>query len=381
MPDTPFILPSDLKANYEAYKDDLRTAALRVLDSGWYIGGKEVETFEQAFAQFVGTPHAVGCASGTDALILALRACGIGPGDVVITVAHTAVATVAAIELAGATPALVDIDPDRFTLDPECLRRACCTLADGRAGRLSAVLPVHLYGQPADLPAILAVAAEFNLAVIEDCSQAHGARCNGRQVGAWGKTGTFSFYPTKNLGALGDGGAVTTADPGVATQLRLLREYGWKERYVSHIAGMNSRLDPLQAAMLAVKLKHLAAENRRRQTIAARYNAAFHGSRLALPRTFPGVEHVYHQYVIQHPQRESLRLFLKERGIGSLIHYPVPVHRQPAYQDRLPLPAGPLLVTEAACERILSLPIHGQLTDEQCDRVTRAATDWMALQP
>jgi dTDP-4-amino-4,6-dideoxygalactose transaminase len=199
MSDTSFILPSDLKANYEAYKDELRAAALRVLDSGWYIGGKEVEAFEQAFAQFVGTPYAVGCASGTDALILALRACGIGPGDVVITVAHTAVATVAAIESVGATPALVDIDPERFTLDPECLRRACRTLAAGHAGRLKAVLPVHLYGQPADLPAILAVAAEFGLVVLEDCAQAHGARIAGRRVGAWGQAGTFSFYPTKNL--------------------------------------------------------------------------------------------------------------------------------------------------------------------------------------
>jgi dTDP-4-amino-4,6-dideoxygalactose transaminase len=379
MSDTSFILPSDLKANYEAYKDELRAAALRVLDSGWYIGGKEVEAFEQAFAQFVGTPYAVGCASGTDALILALRACGIGPGDVVITVAHTAVATVAAIESVGATPALVDIDPERFTLDPECLRRACRTLAAGHAGRLKAVLPVHLYGQPADLPAILAVAAEFGLVVLEDCAQAHGARIAGRRVGAWGQAGTFSFYPTKNLGALGDGGAVTSADPAVATQLRLLREYGWKERYISHIAGMNSRLDPLQAALLAVKLPHLETENRRRQAIAARYTAAFTGSALVLPRTFPGTEPVYHQYVVQHPRREALRLFLKEHQIGSLIHYPVPIHRQPAYQNRLPLPAGPLSRTEAACERILSLPIHGQLTNEQCDRVIAAVNAWLAL--
>ena len=257
MPDTSFILPSDLKANYEAYKDDLRAAALRVLDSGWYIGGKEVDAFEQAFARFVGTGAAVGCASGTDAIILALRACGIGPGDVVFTVAHTAVATVAAIELTGATAALVDIDPARFTLDPACLRRACQALADGHAGTLRAVLPVHLYGQPADLAGILDVAREFRLDVIEDCSQAHGARLDGRQVGTWGLAGTFSFYPTKNLGALGDGGTVVTNDPGVAERLKLLREYGWKERYVSHIAGMNSRLDPLQAALLAVKLPHL----------------------------------------------------------------------------------------------------------------------------
>jgi len=381
MPDNPFILPSDLKANYEAYRDELRAAALRVLDSGWYIGGKEVDAFELAFARYVGTAHAVGCASGTDALILALRACGIGPGDAVITVAHTAVATVAAIELTGATAALVDIDAERFTMDPGCLRRACTVLADGRAGRLKAVLPVHLYGQPADLDAILEVAREFGLAVIEDCSQAHGARIGNRQVGTWGTAGTFSFYPTKNLGALGDGGTVVTGDPDFANRLRLLREYGWKERYVSHIPGMNSRLDPLQAAMLAVKLGHLDDENRARQAIAARYDAALRATGLILPRTYAGATHVYHQYVVQHPRREALRAFLKNHGIGSLIHYPVPVHRQPAYRDRLPLPAGPLTVTETACERILSLPIHAQLAPEACDRVIAAVTQWATVQP
>jgi len=381
MPDTSFILPSDLKANYEAYRDELRAAALRVLDSGWYIGGKEVEAFEQAFARFVGTRAAVGCASGTDAIILALRACGIGRGDVVFTVAHTAVATVAAVELTGATAALVDIDPERFTMDPVCLRRACQALADGRAGRLRAVLPVHLYGQPADLPGILDVAREFNLVVVEDCSQAHGARLAGRPVGTWGIAGTFSFYPTKNLGALGDGGTVVTGDPEIAERLKLLREYGWKERYVSHITGMNSRLDPLQAALLGVKLAHLDAENRARRTIAAAYDEAFRGTALVLPRVAAGVEHVYHQYVVQHPRREALRVFLKERGIGSLIHYPVPVHRQPAYLDRLPLPGGPLQVTEAVCERILSLPIHAQLTTVQRDRVIAAVTAWATAQP
>jgi dTDP-4-amino-4,6-dideoxygalactose transaminase len=376
MPNTPFILPSDLKANYEAYKDEIRAAALRVLDSGWYIGGQEVDAFEQAFARYVGTAHAVGCASGTDALILAIRACGIGPGDVVITVSHTAVATVAAIELAGATAALVDIDPERFTMDPVCLRRACAALAAGRAGRLRAVLPVHLYGQPADLGAILAIAREFGLVVIEDCSQAHGAVFDGRQVGAWGAIGTFSFYPTKNLGALGDGGAVTTSDPALAGRLKLLREYGWQERYVSHVPGMNSRLDPLQAAMLGVKLGHLDDENRARQAIAARYDEAFRGTALVLPRTYAGASHVYHQYVVRHPRREALRLLLKERNIGSLIHYPVPVHRQPAYLDRLPLPAGPLTVTETVCEQILSLPIHAQLTPEACARVIAAVSHW-----
>ena len=227
---------------------------------------------------------------------------------------------------------------------------------------------------------ILAVAAEFGLTVIEDCAQAHGARLNGRSVGTWGAAGTYSFYPTKNLGALGDGGALVTADAALAEQARLLREYGWKERYISHIPGMNSRLDPLQAALLAVKLSHLAAENAVRRSIAARYAAAFADSALALPFVAPGVEHVYHQYVVMHAERESLRLFLRERQIGSLIHYPVPVHAQTAYAGRVLLPAGPLSVTEAICGRILSLPIHAQMTDGQIERVVAGVNAWLASQ-
>ncbi|MBN2450058.1 MAG: DegT/DnrJ/EryC1/StrS family aminotransferase [Lentisphaeria bacterium] len=378
MPDSSFLLPSDLKANYEAYRDDLRAAALRVLDSGWYIGGAEVEAFENAFAGFAERPHCVGCASGTDALILALKACEIGPGDVVVTVAHTAVATVAAIELTGALPALVDIDPRRFTMDPGRLEVACEALSRGGAGRLRAVIPVHLYGQPADMPAILEVASRYGLLVIEDCAQAHGARLAGRRVGTWGQVGTYSFYPTKNLGALGDGGALVTGDPVLAERARLLREYGWKERYVSHIRGMNSRLDPLQAALLGVKLVHLDEENAYRRTIAARYDEAFADSALLLPESFPDAENVYHQYVVMHPLREALRTALRRREIGTLIHYPVPVHRQPAYEDRVPLPAGPLSVTETVCERILSLPIHGQLTAEQRERVVTGVREWLA---
>ncbi len=374
----PFILPSDLKANYTAYEKDIRAAALRVLDSGWYIGGAEVEAFEQDFARFVRTKHAVGVASGTDALNLAMRTCGIGPGDIVVTVSHTAVATVAAVELAGATPALVDVDPVSYTLDPAKLRAACVSLAGGHAGKLKAVIPVHLYGHPADMKGIVQIAREFDLRVIEDCSQAHGAELDGRPAGTWGDMGAFSFYPTKNLGALGDGGAVVTADDGLAERARLLKEYGWQERYVSLLPGMNSRLDPLQAAILGVKLKHLAAENAERREIAARYDAAFADSALVRPRVAEGVEHVYHQYVVRHAERDGLRGFLKAEGIGSLIHYPVPVHLQPAYAGRVELPAGELTETEALCDEILSLPIHAQLGDEQFDRIVTAVRDWLA---
>ena len=378
MPDTSFILPSDLKANYAAYRDELREAALRVLDSGWYIGGSEVEAFETAFAAFAETDHAVGVATGTDAIILAIRACGIGPGDVVITVSHTAVATVAAVELAGATAALVDVDPDTFGMDPDALAAACESLADGHAGQLKAVLPVHIYGHPVDLSAIQGIVEEHNLILIEDCAQAHGARLKGQRVGSFGALGTFSFYPTKNLGALGDGGAIATNDPELAAQVRLLKEYGWQERYVSHVAGMNSRLDPIQAAMLAVKLQHLDDENAKRREIAARYTAALADTPLILPACADNVEPVYHQYVVQHKQRDELQQFLRARNIGSLIHYPVPVHKQPAYEGRVELPAGPLTVTEGLAKRILSLPIHAQLTDEQFDRTVAAVRDWVA---
>ena len=378
MPDTSFILPSDLKANYDAYREELRAAALRVLDSGWYIGGSEVDAFEAAFAAFNESEFAVGVASGTDAIILALRACGIGPGDVVVTVSHTAVATVAAAELAGATPVLVDVDPATFGMDPKALRAACENLADGHAGTLKAVLPVHIYGQPVDLSAIEKIVAEFHLILIEDCAQAHGARVDGRRVGTFGAMGTFSFYPTKNLGALGDGGALVTNDPELAAQARLLKEYGWKERYVSHVAGMNSRLDPIQAALLGVKLRHLEDENATRRQIAARYTEALADTSLVLPVCAPNVEPVYHQYVVQHEQRDGLREFLRQHNIGSLIHYPVPVHQQPAYLGRIGLPAGPLKVTEALAGRILSLPLHAQLTDEQFNRTVDTIRAWDA---
>ena len=368
----PPIPQTDPKASYLAHKAEIDAAIQRVLDSGWYILGREVEAFERAFAAYVGVSHAIGVATGTDALELALRACGVGPGDLVFTVSHTAVATVAAVELAGATPVLVDIDPVTCTLAPNCLEAA---IAHPPTGRPKAVIPVHLYGQAADMPSILDIARRHSLYVIEDCAQSHGAALAGRMTGAWGDIAAFSFYPTKNLGALGDGGMVVTGDPHLAERTRSLRQYGWRQRYISDIPGCNSRLDELQAAILRVKLEYLDAENARRRALAARYTTALADSGLALPTCRESARHVYHQYVVRSPHRDALQAYLRTRGIGTLIHYPRAVHQQPAYEGRVPT-AGSLLHSECAAAEVLSLPIYPELADEQVDTVVEACRTW-----
>jgi len=356
---------TDPKANYLAHQAEIDTAIYRVLESGWYILGREVEAFEHEFAAYIGVHHAIGVGSGTNALELALRACGVGSGDLVFTVSHTAVATVAAIELVGATPVLVDIDPATYTLDPNCLEAA---LAHPPAGTPKAIIPVHLYGHPADMPAMLALAHRHGLYVIEDCAQSHGATLAGRMTGAWGDIAAFSFYPTKNLGALGDGGMVMTDDPALADRVRLFQQYGWRERYISDTPGGNSRLDELQAAVLRVKLRYLNAENERRQSLAQTYNTKLAETALSLPEVRLGATHVYHQYVIRLSHREALRTSLRQEAIGTLIHYPAPVHLQPAYHNRVPLVA-PLPRTEEIVRQVLSLPMFPQLRDEQVQRV------------
>ena len=345
----------DLKAAYRRLQAEIDAAVARVLAGGWYILGPEVSAFETEFAAWLGVGHVVGVASGTDAVLLALRALGIGPGDEVITVAHTAVATVAAIELAGATPRFVDIDPITYTLDP-------AQLAAAVTPRTRAIVPVHLYGAPADMDAVLSVARAHGLLVVEDCAQAHGARTQGRMAGTLGDAAAFSFYPTKNLGALGDGGAVATNRPEVAERLRLLRQYGWRERYVSDVAGTNSRLDELQAAILRVRLGHLEAENAARRRLAARYDAALAGLPIALPPARPDDCAVYHLYVIRTAARDALAEHLRARGIGTGVHYPVPVHRQPAYAH-LGYGPGSLPATEAAAAGVLSLPMYPDLPE------------------
>ncbi len=369
----PAVLQSDPKANYLAHKSEIDEAIRRTLDSGRYILGEEVREFEREFAAYLGARRCVGVANGTDALHLALRAVGVGDGDAVITVAHTAVATVAAAEMAGATPLLVDIDPATFTIDPEAVEDAIKDHRDRL--RIKAILPVHLYGHPADMRAICAIARRYDLKVVEDCAQAHGATIGDLKVGIFGDAAAFSFYPTKNLGALGDGGAVVTDDAEVAERVALLREYGWRERYVSQIAGLNSRLDELQAAILRVKLKYLDEENARRREIARIYDDRLAPARLRLPERSNGVESVYHQYVARSDDRDNLRERLRERGVGTLVHYPVPIHLQPAYRNRVMVHRGALPSTEEATRQVLSLPMHPHLDDAQVERVCAAIAE------
>ena len=357
---------TDPRAGYLAQRAAIDAAIARVLEGGLYVLGREVEIFEAAFAAFVETAYAIGVGSGTDAIELALRACGIGRGDLVFTVSHTAVATVAAIERAGATAVLIDVEPGTYTMAPHELSRA---LRKPPPGRPAAVLPVHLYGQPADLSAISEITRGHGLRLIEDCAQSHGAQWHGKQTGSIGDIACFSFYPTKNLGALGDGGMVVTSDPALATASREIREYGWRERYISARVGINSRLDPLQAAILGVKLAALPFDNARRQAIAARYDAGLSGLPLALPVRRPQVTHVFHQYVIRLDKRDRLREWLRANGIGTGIHYPAPVHCQPAYSGRLTAGPSGLGVTERAAPQILSLPMYPQLSDEAVERV------------
>ena len=348
------ILCANPKAQYLSYKDEIDTAISRVLEKGWYILGEEVKAFEEEFAKYNDIRHGIGVGSGTEALHLALVTCDVGKGDEVITVSHTAVATVSAIELAGAKPVFVDIEPNFYTIDPAKLGAAITQ-------KTKAIIPVHIYGQPADMDPIVEIAERYSLKVIEDCAQAHGAKYNGKRVGSIGDIGCFSFYPTKNLGALGDGGMVVTNNARLAEKAKLLREYGWTERYVSHFAGWNTRLDELQAAILRVKLKYLDEDNSKRVRIAELYNKELEVCDIILPKQRKDSAHVYHLYVIRSERRDTLLTFLKGKGIGALIHYPVPVHLQPAYRslhgcDKLP-------ETEKITKEIISLPIYPELSE------------------
>jgi len=344
---------NDLRPLQNMLADELAAAMQRVMRSGWFILGPEVEAFEAEFAAYHGCHYAVGVASGTDAIELALRAAGIGPGDEVITVSHTAVATLCGIERAGATPVLVDIDPITYTMNPDSAEAAI-------TAQTRALLPVHLYGQPADLDALSQIAHRHHLMLIEDCAQAHGARYHGRPVGTFGELAAFSFYPTKNLGALGDGGAVLTNDLTLAARLRRLRNYGQAKRYHHLERGINSRLDELQAAILRVKLTHLDAHNVARRNLAVCYHERLRD--VITPRVQDGTNHVYHLYVIRHPRRDYLMKHLKARGIDTLIHYPIPNHLQVGYHDLKYLP-GSLPVTEQIAQEILSLPLYIGLSD------------------
>jgi len=368
-----YIPQCDLRSTYLADKERIDTAVNKVLDSGWYILGDEVKCFEREFAGYIGNRYAIGVASGTDALHLALKVLKIGRGDQVITVSHTAVATVAAIEISGAAPVLVDIDPKSFTMDPNQLEDTARLL---NSKRLKAVIPVHIYGHPADMDAINYIAEKYGLYVIEDCSQAHGALYKGKRVGTIGNIAAFSFYPTKNLGAFGDGGAVTTDNSKIATEARRLREYGWQQRYISSTSGMNTRLDEIQAAILRIKLKKLDQANLRRRSIARRYNEMLYGTALHLPLEYRDVEHVYHQYVVKSDHRDELQKFLKQEGIGTGIHYPMPIHLQPAYLGKISLSPGELPISEKISGEIISLPMYPQLSDNQVGYVAEKIKDF-----
>jgi dTDP-4-amino-4,6-dideoxygalactose transaminase len=363
----------DLQAGYLAISEEIDQAVLRVLKSGWYILGNEVALFEQEFAAFLGCSQAIGVASGTDALSLAIRACGLKPGDAVITVSHTAVATVAALEMAGVIPVLVDIDPKTFTMDPLSVEIALDRSGELRP-RIKALVPVHLYGHPAHMSELQRIARAHDLKLIEDCSQSHGAMRADEFTGNFGDAAAFSLYPTKNLGALGDAGIVVTGDAETADRIRLLRQYGWRNRNCSEVAGINSRLDEIQAAILRVRLRHLRAMNDARIRIAGRYSERLVDSGVTLPIGQRDVRHVYHQYVIRTSHRDGLQANLRDRGIQTQIHYPLPVHLQPAYQDRLPRLVG-LQETERAAAEILSLPIYPQLSLEDVDCVAAAVSE------
>jgi dTDP-4-amino-4,6-dideoxygalactose transaminase len=360
-------------AEYRALKREIDGAIERTLEGGQYVLGAEVDAFEREFAAAIGAAHAVGVGSGTDALVLALRALGIGTGDTVITVSHTAVATVAAIELAGATPLLVDIDPTSFTID---VNKLADTLSRPSEHRVKAILPVHLYGHPAEMGAILALGRQHGLRVVEDCAQAHGAIVDGRKAGTLGDIAAFSFYPTKNLGAIGDGGAIVSSDTQLAARVRELRQYGWRQRYISELPGMNSRLDELQAAILRVKLRHLDLDNARRGALAEIYGGQLRGSAVKPPAVRPGARHVFHQYVVRASKREALSEWLHSHAVPTAVHYPLPVHAQPAYLGRVALGAGGLEESERACREVLSLPMHPYLSDEAVTYAAQQVLDW-----
>lgn len=342
------IYSADPLAGYLAVKTEIDAAVARVLASGRYILGAETEAFEKEFAAYLGCAGAVGVANGTDALELALRALGVGPGDKVATVANTVSATAAAIQAVGAEIVFVDIEPGTMLMDPAQLARA---LQSGRG--IKTVVPVHLYGQPCDMAEIMKLARAHGAAVVEDCAQAHGAVVGGHRAGAWGDLAAFSFYPTKNLGALGDGGAVTGRDAALLNKVRLLRQYGWRTRYVSEVPGRNSRLDEIQAAILRARLPHLEAENSQRARLASIYLELLKDSPLRVPATGAARTHVWHQFVVRAPRRDELQRALAGHGVHCGILYPVPLHRQPAFAQSVSLPE-----TERACAEVLSLPLH-----------------------
>lgn len=344
----------------------VRAAIDRVIARGWFILGPELSAFEEEFSRAAGSACAVGVGTGTDAIALTFRALGIGPGDEVITTPLSAAYSALAIMMAGATPVFADIDPDRLTIDPSAIEAAITS-------RTAAILPVHLYGQPADMPSIAAIARRHNLAIVEDACQAHLAICDGEPVGSFGVAAAFSFYPTKNLGALGDGGAVTTSDTALADRLKRIRNGGQTDRYHHVEPGWNSRLDEMQAAVLRERLVRLPAWTERRRALARRYRNGLRGAAVTVPAQHDE-GHVYHLFPVLTPDRAGLMAHLEQAGIGTIIHYPVPIPRQPALEGIAPPDQCP--VADRVCRQICSLPLHPHLTDTEADEVVAAVARW-----
>jgi dTDP-4-amino-4,6-dideoxygalactose transaminase len=355
------ILCANPSAQFKTYQTEIEEAVLSVMRGACYVLGNEVAKLEQEFSGYIGVKEAIGVANGTDALELSLRALNVGVGDEVITVSHTAVATVAAIEATGATPVLLDVESQYYTLNP-------MQLEEMLSPKTKAVLLVHLYGQAADIDVITAFCHRNKLSLVEDGSQAHGAKYKGKRLGSIGDIGCFSCYPTKNLGAMGDAGLVTTNSSELAEKIRMLREYGWKNR-ISKFSGRNSRLDELQAAILRVKLKYLDQDNAKRMRLAEYYTEHLLNLPIQLPKLRKRAEHVFHQYVIQLENRDNLLERLKDNGIQAGIHYPIPVHLQPAYKDRVTL-ATDMSITETLSQRIISLPIYPELSMSDAKTIT-----------
>ena len=363
----------DLKAHVAALRPEIDAAVSRVLDSGRFILGPESEAFEQELAKELGAADAVAVANGTEAIQLALEALGVGPGDDVVTSALSAAFTALAVQRAGARPVFADIDAETLSMSAETAERVLTP-------RTKALLPVHLYGHPADLDPLLDLAKRRGIPLVEDACQAHGAAYKGRTVGALGAAGALSFYPTKNLGALGDGGAILVNDADLARRLRQLRNGGQSDRYRHEVAGMNSRLDELQAAILRAKLRHLAAWTERRRALAALYLAKLEGTGLGLPRERPHVRAVWHLFVVRHTRRDALMAALEQRGVATLIHYPIPLHLQPAFAS-LGGKGGDLPAAESAAREILSLPLYPELTDAQALAVASAVREALRSLP
>ena len=355
------LLINDLARHNRPLLPEIERSVRDALQSGWYILGERVAAFETAFASYCGVAHCVGVGNGTDALELALRALGIGPGQRVATVANAGGYGTTAIRCAGADPVYVDVERESMLIDPTALE----TSISG----VQAVIVTHLYGRMADMPNLLSIAAAARVPVIEDCAQAHGARMNGRAAGAWGALGCFSFYPTKNLGALGDAGAVITGDAGIAERIRSLRQYGWKQKYLAAELGRNSRLDELQAAILSVKLPRLDGWNARRRAIAALYSRSLAGAGVRVPAA-PYESHAMHLYVIRTPQRDRIRAALAGRGIATDVHYPIPDHRQQSGRIDCELPE-----TDACCREVLTLPCFPEMRDDEVAAVANAVRE------